>query len=473
MEENYDLVVIGAGAAGLTAAGFGGKVGARTALIERDKLGGDCTWRGCVPSKSLLKVAKIAHAMRSADQYGIAASVPQVNMPAVRSYIFSAIDEIYQHETPDVFAGEYGVDVILGSASFVDSTTIQVGERRLKARKIIIATGGRPTVPDIPGLHDVPFVTNDTLFENERLPQHLIVIGGGPIGMEMAQAYARLGAKVTVIDKGIFQKDEPEVAALMLPILQAEGIRFQTGTAASVSGEGGDVTVTLADGTHVTGDMLLAAVGRTPNTENLGLERAGVRHDAAGIWVDDYLRTSVKHIYAIGDCTQGPKFTHYAGFQGGVAAQNALLPVINAKGHDAVLPRVTFTEPEVAQVGLMEAQAREKYGRKVKVYHFPLSQGDRSVADNDSAGFIKIVYRGSGHILGATVVADRAGEMITEFSLLMKTRLKLTDIVNTMHAYPTYSDIVRKAISFLVIDELFKGTTGAVIKPALKLLYRK
>lgn len=470
MSDVYDMVVIGAGAGGLTAAAFAGELGAKVAMIERDKLGGDCTWRGCVPSKALLKVGKIAHAMRTADHYGIAAAEPVVDMAKVRDYVQNTIEEIYQHETPEVFA-DRGVETIIGEGRFIDANTVQVGDRQLKAKKIVIATGARAAIPPIHGLEDVPYKTNENLFSNDRLPEHLMIIGGGPIGMEMAQAYARLGSRVTVMDAGFWQWAEPETAEVMVSVLEYEGITFARGLVESVRMGGEQIIATQDNGHEVEGDMLLVAVGRTPNVEHLDLEKAGIQYSKDGIWVDKYLRTSQEHIFALGDCIEGPKFTHRSGAQGSVVGRNAIFPVVNYVGHDPVMPTVMYTDPEVAQVGLTEAEAREKYGDAVKVFYFPMTEGDRANADNDTAGFIKMVYRGSSDILGVTIVAARAGEMIIEFEFMMKKKLKPRDVIEVIHAYPTYSEIVRKAIGLFTVKGLFEGVSGQAINLVKRVLF--
>lgn len=468
----YDLIVIGGGAAGLTSAGFMGKVGGRVALIEQEHLGGDCTWAGCVPSKALLKVGKMAQNVREAAKYGITAGAPQVDMAAVRAYVQATIDEIYQHETPEVYGKNYNVEVVIGAARFVDPHTVAVGERHLTAKKFVIASGARPTIPPVDGLADVDYMTNRDIFDNDRLPERLLVIGAGPIGVEMAQAHARLGADVTLIDERLLPRDEPEVAEVIQPILAREGVRFVSGLVASArQDDERNITLTLKDGQTLTGDMLLVAVGRTPNTA-LDLENAGVDYAPDGIIVDQFLRTSARHIYAVGDCTQGPKFTHYAGFQGSIAGRNATLPFINSKGHDEIVPWVTFTDPEIAHVGLTEAQARERHGDKVKVRHFSLRDGDRTLIEGDGEGFIKMVYLGSGRLIGATVVSQRAGEMIFELMLAVKGKISLSGLVGMMHPYPSYSDVVKKAASGLVIDELFKGASGWGVRLLRRLLFK-
>lgn len=471
MSERYDLVVIGAGTAGLTAAGFMGRVGGKVALIEKEALGGDCTWYGCVPSKALLKVSKMAHSVRTAHKYGITASEPQVDMTAVRDYVQDAIREIYQHETPEVYSAAYGPEVIIGEARFIDAHTVQVGDRQLKAKKFVVATGARPTVPPIDGLEDVPYMTNRTVFTNDKLPEHLLVMGAGPIGAEMAQAHARLGAKVTMMDIGFLQRDEPEAKEVMLKVFEEEGVTFIESLVDSVQKDSETITATLKNGQRVSGDALIVAVGRTPNTD-LGLENAGVHYTKEGIGVDDYLRTNVKHIYAVGDCTTAPKFTHYAGFQGGIAGRNATFPVLNSRGHDDVLPWVTYTDPEVAHVGMTEAEARQQYGDSVKVYNLPTSRGDRTVVEGDTEGFIKLVYTSTSNLLGATVVADRAGEMIFELMLAVKKKISMTDITTMIHPYPSYNYVVKRAVADVVIEELLDGFSGRAIDAVSKVLFR-
>jgi len=469
MIDLYDVIVIGAGSAGLTASITLGEVGKKVALIERERIGGDCTWTGCIPSKALLKVARTAHAARIAPQFGIDTSAPVVDMRVVRDHLQTVIQEVYQFETPEQVS-KRGVEVILGEAKFLDAHTIQVGERQLSASKIVIASGGRAAVPSIAGLESVRYHTNASLFDNDRLPVHFLVMGAGPIGLEMAQAYARLGARVTVIGEQLLGRDEPEAGAVIRQVLTREGVTFIESRVERVSGSGDDITLHLKNGQSVNGDMLLVAVGRAPNIDTLNLERAGVAYTAQGITVNAQLQTNVPHIYAVGDVTTGPKFTHYAGFQGGVAARNALIPLGRGNGHDEALPWVTFTEPEVAHVGLTEAQAREKYGGQVKTFTLPMHDGDRAVAERDTDGFVKLVYRGGSELLGATVVAGRAGEMITEYTLVIKKKISLSGLNSIIHPYPTYSDIAKKAISNLLLREFKAGRTWSVLRWLVKRL---
>lgn len=469
MNKPYDIVVIGGGAAGLTAASFAGELGKRTALIERERIGGDCTWTGCIPSKALLKVAKIAHHATIAGNYGIQTSKPVVDMAAVQRHIQATIQAVYQHETPEETA-KRGVEVIQGAARFVDAHTVEVNGQPIQGKKFIIATGGRAAVPPIPGLQDVPYKTNHDIFDNDRLPQHLLVLGAGPIGMELGQAYSRLGARVTLIGDQVMPRDEPEAVEVLRRVFAREGIEIIESLVTEVAQQGEQTWLTLKNGQELCGELLLVAVGRAPNVESLDLEKAGVAYNRQGIPVNEILQTNVPHIFATGDVTTGPKFTHYAGFQGAVAGRNAIFPIGKAKGHEPVLPWVTFTDPEIAHVGLTEREARQRYGDAAKVFTMPLSEGDRTVADGDTAGFIKLVYLGRDRLIGATVVAERAGEMILEYQLIIKRMVGLRAMVGVMHAYPTYSDVAKKALSRLLVQELLSSTPGRLFKRLVKAL---
>lgn len=473
MAYDYDLIVIGAGAAGLTAAGFMGKAGGKVALIERKALGGDCTWTGCVPSKALLKVSKMAHTLQTASKYGVngAGDGLSVDMGVVRDYVKRVVNDVYAGETPEVFSRDYNVEVIEGEARFVDEHTVAVSDRRLTSGKFVIAVGASAAIPKIEGLSDVTYFTNETLFDNDHLPQRLLIIGAGPVGTEIAQAYARLGAKVTLIDQALLPRDEPEVAEVMQAVLTRDGVQFEPGLVSKAAQAGETISLTLESGAVHEGDMLLVAAGRAPNL-SVGLEQAGVAYTRRGILVDDYLRTNVKHIYAVGDCTDGPKFTHYAGFQGGIAGRNATLPLLNAKGRTNTLPWVTFTDPEVAHIGMTEQEARQAHGRRIGVYHFSLDHGDRTRAEDDLDGFIKLVHKGN-KLLGATVVAGRAGEMIFELGLAVQGVISLRDITSMIHAYPTYSDVVRRAVANLTVQQLFSGLSGRAISTFGRLLFRR
>ncbi len=468
MSDIYDLIVIGAGSAGLTAAAFNGELGRKVAVIEREQVGGDCTWTGCMPSKALLHVAKIAHNIRIAGDYGITTSPPETDMEKVHDYIHSVIQGVYKHETPEKVT-ERGIEVVLGDAKFIDQHTIQVGDRTMKSKKFVIATGGRPATPPIPGLDTVPYKTNRNFFDNKVLPDHLMIIGAGPIGMEMGQSYNRLGAKVTIIGQHIMQNDEPEAVEVIRDTFEKEGVIMIQSTVTEVEKDGDNIILKLENGDSITGDMVLVAVGRTPNVE-LDLEKANIEYTKRGIPVNDKLQTNVPHIYAIGDVTTGAKFTHYAGYQGSAVGRNVLLPVGKTSGIPKYVPWVTFTDPEVAHAGLTEEQAREQYGSDVKTFMFSLADGDRSVAESDVEGFIKFVYRNTLDLLGVTIVGDRAGDMLIEYQLLIENKISARDLIGIIHAYPTYSDVARKALSKVMIEELMSSSVGKIAKKAINIL---
>jgi pyruvate/2-oxoglutarate dehydrogenase complex dihydrolipoamide dehydrogenase (E3) component len=461
MSEAYDLVVIGGGSAGLMAAEFAARLGACVVLVEKHRIGGDCTWTGCVPSKALLKAAKVAHETRNTAHYGVLTAQPQVDMAQVREYIREAIQDRYQHETPEQLIRR-GVDVVIGAARFLDPHALQVGERTLYAKKFVVATGAKPFIPDIPGLREAPFVTYLDIFENDHLPERLIVIGAGPIGAEISQAYQRLGSQVTLVDVGLLPRDEPEVAQVMGEVFAREGIRFVEGLVSEVREAGDEVEISV-QGQRFQGDLLLVTVSRKPVLTGLDLENAGVAYSSDGIQVDDKLRTTAKHIYAAGDCIGGPQFTHFAGWQGYKAARNALLPG-SSTGFEEWVPWTTFTDPEVAHVGLAEAQAREKHGNMVRVACWDMAELDRAVAENNRDGFIKIVHHKDGTLLGATIVSERAGEAITEFVQALKHGLKMRDLSSVMHVYPTYSTAVQRLAGDVAMEDFLTSRTGKLVR---------
>ena len=459
--DHFDLVVIGAGSGGLVGARFAAQLGAKVALVERSRIGGDCTWTGCVPSKALLKAAKIAHETRTAGRYGVVTSPPTVNMSEVREYVRGAIQGVYQFETPEALAGE-GIDVVLGEARFLNDSAIVVGDRRIRSHAFLLTTGARPMVPQIPGLQDVPFITYEQVFENDALPKSLTIVGGGPIGMEMAQAYQRLGAQVTVVSDNVLPKEDPDVQQLIKNVLEREGVRFVSERAKSASKDG-DAIIIATDQQEARGDMLMIAVGRKPNTEGLDLHKAGVKYSQRGVSVDDRLRTNVKRIYAAGDVTGSYQFTHYAGWQAFRAVRNALLPG-SSFGISNLVPWVTFTDPEVAHIGATEEQARAENGNRICVYHRELRQIDRAICENDRSGFLKIITKPDGAILGAAIVAARAGDAIAEIVVAMKQRMKIDDLAGTIHPYPTYSTAVQQIAADIAVEHQLSGTSGKLVR---------
>jgi len=461
MTSRYDLVIVGAGSGGLVAARFAAQLGAKVALIEKNSIGGDCTWTGCVPSKALLKVAKVAHEIRTAPRYGISTNSPEIDMPAVREYVREAIASVYQFENPEVLAAE-GIELIFGAARFIDHFTVLVGDRTIQAKAFLLTTGARPSIPAISGIKNVPFITYEQIFDNDVLPKTMLIVGGGPIGIEMAQAYQRLGSQVTVVGKAVLPKEDADVQALIKTVLEGEGVHFVLERTKEAQRDGNAVVIATED-QELTGDLLLIAAGRKPNVEGLDLEKAGVKHSQDGIPVDDRLRTNVHHIYAAGDITGGYQFTHYAGWQAFQAVRNALLPG-SASGISDIVPWVTFTDPEVAHVGLSEHEARTKHGDHIQVNRWELGKVDRAVCENDAAGFLKVITDQDGSVVGASMVAARAGEAIVELVIAMKNKLKVADLAGTIHPYPTYSTAVQQMAADITIEHLLSGASGKLIR---------
>jgi pyruvate/2-oxoglutarate dehydrogenase complex dihydrolipoamide dehydrogenase (E3) component len=449
MKRDYDMIVIGGGAAGLTASGISASFGAKTALIEAKKLGGDCTWYGCVPSKTLLKAAKIAHHFKTADRYGLESCEAKFDFSKVIGHIHKTQEEVYRDADDPAIYEKMGIDVLSGSAGFLDNHTIEFtsndGETsRLSSRYFIIATGSSAVVPPIEGLPDVEYLTNETVFSVDRLPQKMIVVGGGPIGVEMSQAFRRFGAEVTVIDMadGILVRDDRELAGIIKERLSEEGVEFILNSSVKKF-EGNNTTIRVAvengssEAITVEGDALLIAAGRKANTANLNLEAAGVDYDRRGIVVNDRCRTSAKNIYACGDVAGRFQFTHFAEHMAKVATSNALLhfPMSLDSKH---ITWCTYTEPEMAHVGASEEELRWK-GVSYEVYKFPFTKIDRAITENEKIGWIKVyAKRLNGKIYGANILGSNAGEMIGEYALAMRNGVTLRQMADTIHPYPTY-----------------------------------
>lgn len=486
--ERFDLIIIGAGAAGLIAADFARSLGADVALIEADRIGGDCTWTGCVPSKSLLKAASVAATASEGSRFGILADAPRADMAAVREYVRACIAHIYAPTAPERLQ-QGSLSVLSGAAQFLDAHTLALGERQLRARRFLICTGADPIRPVLPGLDGIPYLTYREMFENERLPRQLAVVGGGPLGCEVAQAYRRLGAAVTLIAPSLLARFEPQVGGLIEQVFAHEGIARLRARAQSFSGQPGAVCVHTEAGS-VEADMLLVAVGRAPRLQGLGLAAAGVRSDAHGIIVDEQLRTSVGHIYAAGDVIGGAQYSHLAGWQGFRAVRHALLPhapALGVRGRTratrdrmaaaglpalAGLPQVTFVQPEVAQVGLGERAARERFGAAVLAGELPLQRVDRAVSENDTLGLVKLIAAADGRLLGASIVGQRAGEVIAELSLAMAQRLRLADLASAIHPYPTYSSAVQLLATQMAMRQFMGGWRGRVARRLSRLWLR-
>jgi pyruvate/2-oxoglutarate dehydrogenase complex dihydrolipoamide dehydrogenase (E3) component len=453
----FDLVIIGGGAGGLVVAAGGASLGAKVALVEKHKMGGDCLWYGCVPSKSLIKSARIAHQMRHADRWAIAPEKPQVDLALVMERVAGVIHGIEPNDSPERFRS-LGVDVILGEGRFGGPDAFEIAGRRLTARHFVIATGSRPTVPPIPGLADVPFLTNETVFALRENVPHLLIVGSGPIGTEMAQAFRRLGSEVTVADMGagILPREDRDLADVVHRTLVHEGVHYHLGVKIeSLAGRRGDLRMTVRghDGAVRTlaGTHLLVAAGRRANVENLGLDAAGVQVDNGRI-VNTALATTNPRISVIGDAAGGYQFTHVAEHHAGIVLRRAIFRMGWAKPAP-VVPWCTYTDPELARVGLSETEAKAQ-GIAHKVYRFPLEDIDRARAEGETEGFAKIVTDPRGKLLGAAVVAPHAGELIAEYTLAIGKGLKAADVSGTIHAYPTFAMVNRRVADQRMKDGL-------------------
>ncbi len=453
--DRHDLVVIGAGSAGLVAADFGARFGASVLLVEKGRIGGDCTWTGCVPSKALLHEASLARRLR--------AEGVDVDFAKVVARVREKVERVYSFETPEKLTAR-GIEVLRGPARFRDAGTLDVDGLRVQGRHFIVCTGAVPQLPPIPGLEAVPHITYEQVFDLERLPQRLIVLGGGPVGVELAQAFLRLGSQVTLLEKEerLLAAADPEAAEILTRRLVAEGMRVETGAEVQeVSAEADEISLRTRVASFV-GDLLLVASGRAPELDGLDLGRAGVEYDRRGIKVDDHLRTTRQHIYAAGDVTGSFQFTHYAGWQGYVAARNALFPGSD-RGVGETVPWAVFTDPEVAQVGLTEGEVRAR-GLRSQVLRLPLERVDRAQTRGDTDGFLKLIVNGSGRLLGATVVAPEAAEVANELSVALTADLSLEQLARTIHVYPTFGLAIQQLASGFAMQKARGGLRGAVAR---------
>lgn len=444
----FDIVVIGGGSGGLVVAAGGSALGAKVALVDRHRLGGDCLWTGCVPSKALLASARLAHQMREAPRVGLAAVDAQPDLARVMERVQRVIGAIEPHDSPERFRG-LGVDVVFGDGRFVAPDTFAVAGRRLTARTFVIATGSRPAVPPIAGLDSVPFLTNESVFALRENVPALAVIGGGPIGIEMAQAFRRLSSTVTVVEMGpaILPREDRDVADVVARQLAREGVTIHCRTTvARVSGTAGALELVLRDGdggertlgaTH-----LLVASGRMLNLDGLALDAAGVATNGGRLVLDDRLRTTNRRIFAIGDAAGGYQFTHVAEDHAGVVLRHAIFRMAWAKPA-TVVPWCTYTDPELARVGLSESEAVAR-GVPHRVYRFPFADIDRAQAEGETEGFAKLVTAPSGRLLGAAIVGPQAGELIAEYGLALARGLSAQDVSGAIHVYPTLASISRR-----------------------------
>jgi len=463
-----DICIIGAGSAGLSVAAGAAQMGAKVVLIEAGKMGGDCLNTGCVPSKSLLAAAKVAKVARASGKLGVNLGEPNVDFKAVHDHVHRVIAGIAPHDSVERFTG-LGCTVINARATFTGPQTVEAGGQTIKARRFVIATGSRAAVPPIPGLKDVAFFTNESVFENTVLPAHLIIIGAGPIGCEMAQAHRRLGAKVTVLDLGrMMPNDDPEAVDVVRRRFNAEGVDVREGikiARVEAHADGVGVVLSGADGseTIVAGSHLLVAAGRRPNVEGLGLEAAGIDFTPRGIKVDARLRSTNSRVYAAGDVAGGLQFTHLAGYHAGIIIRNILFR-IPAKAEPAAMPWVTYTDPELAHVGLNEVKARAAHGDKITVLRAEFAGNDRAQAEAETDGFCKVIVGKGGKILGATIVGAHAGELILPWVLAISQGLKIGAMASLIAPYPTLSEISKRAAGSYYTPTLFSARTKSVVR---------
>ena len=467
MTKVRDLVVIGGGAGGLVVASVAAQLGLGVTLINKEEaMGGDCLHYGCVPSKALLKSASVAHTIRQADRWGLNSVEPEIDMQAVNQAIKKAIDTIQVHDSRERFEA-LGCEVLTGEARFTKPTQVEVRGRKIDAKRFVIATGSYAWIPPIKGLQQVSYLTNEDMFSLPMLPESLIILGGGPIGVEMAQAYARLGTKVTVVELAprlLFRMDA-ESSEILADVLTEEGVSIVLNNEVvevaehDDSGQGSIKQVTLKDGSTLRAESLLVAIGRRPVVDSLNLEQAGVDFDAGGIKVDRKMRTSNKKIYACGDVTGEMPLTHVAELQAGVVIANLIFKMPKRISYD-VIPAVVYTDPEVAQVGISVEQCEKL--KKGEIHQFEISELDRAVTDNNKAGVAKILTDG-GRIVGAHIIAPHAGEMIHELALAVQEKMKISKITSLVHAYPSYSQLNKRLAGQYYKDRLFSPLTRKMV----------
>lgn len=463
---DFDLVTIGAGAAGLSVTSVAARLGLRVALIERGAMGGDCLNTGCVPSKALLAAAHAASAARKSARFGVILPEPQINWAGVRAHVRRAIAALEPADSAARYR-DLGATVIPGDACFVAPDAVSVEGKRITARRFVIAAGGRPVIPPIPGLDAVPYLTSDTMFDLAEKPTHLLILGGGPIGLEMAQAHRALGCRVSLVEAArIGLREDPVLAAGLREALTAEGVEFHEGLAATAVEPG--PTLILADGRRIAGSHLLVAVGRRANVEGLGLDAAGIRASARGIATDRGLRSLTnRRVFATGDIADpeglGPRFfTHVGSYHAGIVIRRALFR-LPARLDYAALPRVTYTDPELAQVGLTEAEARAA-GHTPRVLDWPMAENDRAVAEGRTGGLVRLVLDRRERLIGAGILAPGAGEMLGALGLAIARRIPLAALAGAIIAYPTRAEAMKRAAGVLFAPRLFAARTQRLVR---------
>lgn len=458
-----DICIIGAGSGGLSVASGAAQLGKNTVLLEGGKMGGDCLNYGCVPSKALIAAGEAAYVMNNSSSLGVTDQKPAVDYSSVHDHVHGVIAGIAPHDSVERFES-LGVNVIEEYGRFENPNTVVAGEYTIKAKRFVISTGSSPSVPPIPGLEDIAYLTNETIFNLKKAPEHLIIIGGGPIGLEMAQAHKRLGAKVTVVALGFMENDDPELVKVLLTKLAGEGIELKEKVnIKNIEQTGSQVSIILENET-ITGTHLLVATGRKPNIDKLDLEKAGVEHTRGGITVGSNLQTSNKAIYAIGDVTGGAGFTHKAGYDAGIIIRRIVFGMFWAKTDYKALPHATYTSPALASVGLNEKAAREKYGDNLTVLKWTYAENDRARATRTTDGMVKVITTKKGNILGAAIVGKSADELLAVWTLAIDQGLKIGAIANTISPYPTLGEINKRAASSFYTASLFSDRTKKIVK---------
>jgi len=457
------MVVIGAGSGGLSVAAGAAQLGLKVVLFEKGEMGGDCLNYGCVPSKALIAAATAAHEMRTSKPLGVRASEVAIDFGEVMAHVRTAIATIAPHDSQDRFEG-LGVQVVREAARFIDRRTVVSDSVRVRARKIVIATGSRAAVPKIPGLSETPFLTNETLFELDVLPSRLVILGGGPIGVELGQAFRRLGSEVVIVEADrLLGREDPSAAAAVLDQLTADGVTLMAGRKAVRVEPGPTLIVEGAAGEEkITGSHLLVAVGRQPSLDGLDLEKAGVECNARGVVTDKSLRTSNRRIYAVGDAAGRGQFTHLAGAHAGLVVRRAIfgLPV---NADTLQVPRVTYSDPELAAIGLSEVEARQAHGEDIRVEIVEFAGNDRAIAEGDVRGFGKMITTAKGKILGVTLVGRHAGDHIQLWALAMSAGLKLSQVTGMVAPYPTRGEINKRLAGQWYTPALFSSRTRKVV----------
>jgi len=473
--ESFDLVVIGGGAGGLVTASGAAQLGAKVALIERERLGGECLWTGCVPSKALIESGKTKRRIDRARGKGFAFGKIKVNFAGVMEQVHETVMAIQPHDDPARFR-KMGIDVIEGTAKFTGHDRIEVNGRTLVAGRFCIATGGDILVPPIEGIRGVPFLTHENFFDLRKQPEHLIIIGAGPIGCELGQAMNSLGSKVTLIETldCVLHNDDKELACMLHAFLDEEGLNIHIGTRAMEAEKMDEnIRLTCKKGEKtftVDGDALLLATGKRPRTSGMGLDVAGVLCDRSGIKVDATLKTSNPRIYACGDVAGPYLFTHSAEYQAGIVISNALIPLLSRKVDYGVVPWCTYTEPELAHAGLSEAAARQTFGDdKISVYRYELQENDRHIIEGATKGRIKLITRGNGKIIGCDILGAHAGELIHEYALAIKKGLSVGAVSGLIHAYPTLAQANKRVSDRYFGEKFFKGKIPKVVRWWLEL----